>query len=464
MNRRLVAIALALWTSLAAPSLPAQAGSSEPAAYRVTERSDFSLYRDGRYAGHAYRETRGSVAPLGLGPGGAASYEARYYLLEETLRDMRSAARGVDRSGLARFSLLPGGAMEFEEVSAFPRLRNLPALPSAELETGLVWTAPGELAVDLGGATAILPFLAEYRCLGSSEYSGRAAIKLGAKFALRYRALGGGAPKEHSFVQASGTHDLEIFLDAANLDPIFIRDRFDETYVLASGGSERRSGFALIFYEGSVPLDRASGLAAIRGVGPVGAATVSSPATPLAPAQPAPGQPAEGLPAPGPLAPAQPVAGPPAPEAGEGAVPPGAGPGPIIADAAESALDEAGVELGESSAGIVLRVRDLRFVADSEELLESETWRLDTIAEALAALPGRRFLVEGHSASVGKASGELELSKRRAARVAEELVARGIDPRLVMYRGLGSSIPLFPNDREEGRAANRRVEINVLDY
>jgi len=444
VNRRPVAIALAFWTSLAVPSLPAQAGSSEPAAYRVTERSDFSLYRDGKYAGHAYRETRGSVAPLGHGPGGAASYEARYYLLEETLRDMRSAARGVDRSGLARFSLLPGGAMEFEEVSAFPRLRNLPALPSAELETGLVWTAPGEIAVDSGGATAILPFLAEYLCLGSSEYSGRAAIKLGAKFALRYRALGGGAPEEHSFVRASGTHDLEIFLDAANLDPLFIRDRFDETYVLASGGSERRSGFALIFFEGSVPLDRASGLAAIRGVGPVGAATVSSPATPSAPAQP--------------------VAGLPVPEAGEGTVPPGAGPGPIIADAAESALDEAGVELGESSAGIVLRVRDLRFVADSEELLESETWRLDTIAEALAALPGRRFLVEGHSASVGKASGELELSKRRAARVAEELVARGIDPRLVMYRGLGSSIPLFPNDREEGRAANRRVEITVLDY
>ncbi len=136
----------------------------------------------------------------------------------------------------------------------------------------------------------------------------------------------------------------------------------------------------------------------------------------------------------------------------------------MISGAADRVLDEAGVEIAQSPAGIVLRVRDIRFVADSDEVLPSELWRLDAIAAALKALPGRNFLVEGYSASVGNPSGELALSQRRAKRIADELAARGIEAGRFMYRGLGSAQPLAPNDTEAGRAKNRRVEITVLDY
>jgi outer membrane protein OmpA-like peptidoglycan-associated protein len=106
---------------------------------------------------------------------------------------------------------------------------------------------------------------------------------------------------------------------------------------------------------------------------------------------------------------------------------------------------------------------DLRFVADGDDLLASERGRLDAIAEALGRLSDRTFLVEGHTADLGKPAGQYELSERRARRIVDELVARGIPQNRFVYRGLGADRPIAPNDTEANRARNRRVEITILD-
>jgi outer membrane protein OmpA-like peptidoglycan-associated protein len=449
-----IAAALSLATLL-----PAAAQS----AFHLTEKSDFSRYLDGRYVGHVYRESRGTLSPTdtssGLAQGGARGYEGEFLVLEETLRDMRNASRRVDRTERVRFAVAAGGELEFQKDSGYPSLRGLPAFPelpgpaASSLEPGASWIEGGTRALDFedSGSFVLLPFLAEYHYLGKSSYLGREALSLKAKFATRWKGGGakalsssgftgaaGGAARPLSEVieSATGTHDLDILVDAGTLSTLFIRDRFDETFVLTGGqkaSSERRSGFSLYFYEGAVPLDRGEGGAAIK----------------------------EALAA---------VRGGQA-RRGEGALPEaspsGAGPGPLVSGD-ESKLDEtgleaAGLELDTSPEGLVLRVRDLRFVADSDAILGSELWRLDAIASALKALPGRSFLVAGHSAGVGKALGELELSIKRAKRVTDELASRGIEAGRLMYRGFGSSRPLEPNDTEEGRAKNRRVEITILD-
>lgn len=432
------------------------------------------MYRDGKYLGHAYRETRGSVSPIAPTGSGTARFEGRFYVLEETMRDMRSAARAVDRSGVSRFAAGAGGSPSFEEDEGFPALRGLPSLPAGGIEAGTSWVAPGERSVDLPGGRIRIPFLAEYRSAGPAEYLGKPALKLVAKFATRYQSSGRAASPPAGLERAAGTHDLEIYLDAAELSPLHIRDRFDETFFFAGGGSERRAGFNLVFYEGSSPIDRDAGLLALRGPAwPQGGPSASPPSPPTPGAArgqasgPPPGAPAAASPTAPPSPATAPAAAPPdsgASLAGEPPPPAGAGPGALLAGGEGDRLEEAGVEVGSGPEGIVLRVRDLRFVADSDRILDAELWRLDAIAAALSSLPGRRILVEGHSAAVGKAAGELELSGKRAAKVASELAARGIDARLIMYRGLGSSRPIAPNDSEEGRARNRRVEITVLDY
>ncbi len=106
---------------------------------------------------------------------------------------------------------------------------------------------------------------------------------------------------------------------------------------------------------------------------------------------------------------------------------------------------------------------DLRFVADGDQLLPTERGRLDAIADALKKLPDRSFLVEGHTADLGKAAGQYELSERRARRVVDEMTARGIPAGRFVYRGLGADAPIAPSDTEANRARNRRVEITILD-
>ncbi|HPE88298.1 MAG TPA: OmpA family protein, partial [Spirochaetales bacterium] len=120
-------------------------------------------------------------------------------------------------------------------------------------------------------------------------------------------------------------------------------------------------------------------------------------------------------------------------------------------------------ELARGERGVVMLLYDLRFVADGDELLASERGRLDSIAEALKRLPDSAFLVEGHTADLGKPAGQYELSERRARRIVDELVARGIPENRFVYRGLGADRPVAPNDTEVNRARNRRVEITILD-
>ena len=71
------------------------------------------------------------------------------------------------------------------------------------------------------------------------------------------------------------------------------------------------------------------------------------------------------------------------------------------------------------------------------------------------------LLVEGHTAAVGKPTGEMNLSYLRAMTIIDELVARGIKRDICEAKGYGGTKPIGDNSTEEGRAKNRRVEIVV---
>ena len=105
-----------------------------------------------------------------------------------------------------------------------------------------------------------------------------------------------------------------------------------------------------------------------------------------------------------------------------------------------------------------------KFYPDSPELLPSEKVRISLIAENLKTLlldDGYTILVEGHTADVGKPVGQLNLSIERTKTVRDALVAEGIDSELFTYKGYGGTMPIAPNDTEEGRAQNRRVDITA---
>ena len=96
--------------------------------------------------------------------------------------------------------------------------------------------------------------------------------------------------------------------------------------------------------------------------------------------------------------------------------------------------------------------------------LDSLTERV--IGEAAAILkqcPAARITIEGHANSDGERGGfnNLDLSARRALRVRDELVRRGIDPARLETRGFGIERPLVPHGSGDAKPVNRRVQFTV---
>jgi outer membrane protein OmpA-like peptidoglycan-associated protein len=99
------------------------------------------------------------------------------------------------------------------------------------------------------------------------------------------------------------------------------------------------------------------------------------------------------------------------------------------------------------------------FDTDSDRIKPESAPVLRTIATAINADPGLKFLIEGHTDSSGQAAHNLDLSKRRAEAVKAVLVSQfGIEAARLTTAGLGSTKPIASNDTPQGRADNRRVE------
>ncbi len=89
---------------------------------------------------------------------------------------------------------------------------------------------------------------------------------------------------------------------------------------------------------------------------------------------------------------------------------------------------------------------------------------LNEIASVIAANPKLKLIrVEGHTDDVGSSALNLRLSQARAGAVRQYLTDQGVDETRLDARGFGESYPIQPNDQEEGRAANRRVEFIIVD-
>jgi len=75
----------------------------------------------------------------------------------------------------------------------------------------------------------------------------------------------------------------------------------------------------------------------------------------------------------------------------------------------------------------------------------------------------KKIEVQGHTDSTGPAAANKKLSQDRVESVRTELIARGVDGDILTAVGYGEDEPIAPNDTEEGRAKNRRVQFLILE-
>lgn len=129
--------------------------------------------------------------------------------------------------------------------------------------------------------------------------------------------------------------------------------------------------------------------------------------------------------------------------------------------AALSSLDQL-AKVKEEKRGVVITLNgSVMFATGKAELLPIAQQKLDEVAKALKDQGYKKLLIEGHTDSRGPDRDNQELSQKRAEAVRNHLVSRGIDINKTEALGLGESRPVADNNTEEGRAANRRVEIVV---
>jgi OmpA-OmpF porin, OOP family len=110
----------------------------------------------------------------------------------------------------------------------------------------------------------------------------------------------------------------------------------------------------------------------------------------------------------------------------------------------------------------VTMAADALFDFDKSVLKPEGRAKLDDLVGKLRAVNLEVIIAIGHTDGIGSVAYNNKLSLRRAGAVKAYLVSKGIEANRIYTEGKGKSQPIADNKTKEGRAKNRRVEIEVV--
>ena len=230
----------------------------------ITERADYSVYIDGKYAGLTSRETRLYMSETRLGNEGAYLYEGEAFVLQKTRKDGLKAALPIDSILPLSFKFIPEQDEEdienpyqpqiFDEDSGYPLLRNFPILPETAFtpdDIGKTWEGKCTVVVrPKPEKTAVrIPVNAGFKYKGKTILNGQSVHHVEAALGLRYKhsdMLG-----DEELMSSEGGRKTDIYLDDINR-PVLIREKIDEEFFYADGKKIKHRGFLLHFYSYTV--------------------------------------------------------------------------------------------------------------------------------------------------------------------------------------------------------------------
>jgi len=105
---------------------------------------------------------------------------------------------------------------------------------------------------------------------------------------------------------------------------------------------------------------------------------------------------------------------------------------------------------------------DVLFDFDKSVLKSEGKAKLDDLATKVNAINLEVVIAIGHTDSIGSDAYNQKLSVRRAESVKAYLVSKGVAPNRIYTEGKGEKQPVASNKTKDGRAKNRRVEIEVI--
>ncbi|HZO03229.1 MAG TPA: OmpA family protein [Burkholderiales bacterium] len=151
---------------------------------------------------------------------------------------------------------------------------------------------------------------------------------------------------------------------------------------------------------------------------------------------------------------------PPAPKPAPPPEPKPAPPAPAPAPAPEKPKPEP--EKPKPVAEKVTFAADVLFDFDKAVIKPEGKSKLDDISNKARGVNLEVVIAIGHADSVGSDAYNQRLSVRRSESVKAYMVSKGIEPNRVYTEGKGEKQPVADNKTRDGRAKNRRVEIEVI--
>jgi OOP family OmpA-OmpF porin len=145
----------------------------------------------------------------------------------------------------------------------------------------------------------------------------------------------------------------------------------------------------------------------------------------------------------------------------DGAIVPAA-PAATPAPAAAAPARPAPAPVAPPAATKVTYAADAFFDFDKSVLKPEGKAKLDDLVGKIKDINLEVIIAVGHTDAVGSASYNQKLSVRRSEAVKAYLVSKGVEQNRVYTEGKGEKQPVADNKTGEGRAKNRRVEIEVV--
>jgi outer membrane protein OmpA-like peptidoglycan-associated protein len=112
--------------------------------------------------------------------------------------------------------------------------------------------------------------------------------------------------------------------------------------------------------------------------------------------------------------------------------------------------------------GSFITLNNIFFETGKYTLEKKSASELNKLVNFLNQNPDLKVEISGHTDNVGLKSTNLQLSTKRAESVVDYLLENGIDTSKIKFKGYGDAQPVAPNDTEETRKLNRRIECKIL--
>ncbi|MBS1681862.1 MAG: OmpA family protein [Bacteroidetes bacterium] len=133
-----------------------------------------------------------------------------------------------------------------------------------------------------------------------------------------------------------------------------------------------------------------------------------------------------------------------------------------IIDATQGSVAPVTIKLLKLEQNAKLTLRDINFESNSIKLSDISFTELNRVVQLMNENPTLCVEVDAHTDDIGTDQYNLALSQERAKSVSDFLLEKKISPNRFSAKGFGESQTKVPNNSDENRAINRRVELKIL--